>query len=173
MIARDPVFQSPLLATPPQGWSSAMKNADPPHLRFALRFDATLVDIRTALGKVTDDLRAHAAAPALVDDVNIVLCEVLTNIARHGYPYQTGWIACALVLSVRGVECQVTDAGLPYDPSVLGLAMPVAQARAEGGYGWALIRALCEGLQYERCDGQNELRFLIPAGPSEPARRKA
>jgi serine/threonine-protein kinase RsbW len=143
-----------------------MADADPLSPQMALRFTATLADIRAALQTITTELRRRHAPSALVDDVNIVLGEVMTNIARHGYPYQTGWIDCMLTLHVDGAECRVTDAGVAYDPCQLGKS-PSPHRLAEGGYGWALIHALSVGLRYDRQDGQNALRFVIPARAPE------
>jgi serine/threonine-protein kinase RsbW len=139
-----------------------MIKAHPLPLRVSLQFDATLSDIRAVLVSLTDDMRAHGISSLLIEDTNIVLAEVLTNIARHGYPFQTGWIDCALVCMPQGIECQITDAGVAFDPSKLGQALPMPQIKAEGGYGWALIRALSEQVQYVRRDGQNHLSFVIP-----------
>lgn len=138
-----------------------MTDADPRLPQLTLRFDATLADVRAALQVITADLRQRHAPCALVEDVNIVLCEVMTNIARHAYPFKTGWICCALTFHADGASCRVTDAGIAYDPASLGHAPP-PQILAEGGYGWALIHALSVGLRYERHDGQNALHFLIP-----------
>ncbi len=146
-----------------------MTGVDPPPLRLQQRFEATMPNIRTILSIVTDDLRARGAPPVLVDDLNIVLCEVLTNIVRHGYPFRTGWIDYVLVLTPNGVACQISDEGVAYDPHTLGKASPPPQTRAEGGYGWALIHALSDDLHYSRHHGQNELRFVIPTRPALPA----
>lgn len=138
-----------------------MTNADPLSDRLMMHLDATLLDIRMALNTITLDLRARDVPSPLVDDVNIVLCEVLTNIARHGYPNRTGWIECVVSTNKAGVACTILDSGILYNPHALG-KQPPPQGLAEGGYGWALIHSLCDGLHYERRDDRNELSFLIP-----------
>lgn len=140
-----------------------MANADPRLPQLVLKIDATLADIRAALQTITAELRACQAACALVEDSNIVLYEVMTNIARHGYPFKTGWIGCTVTLRADGLACHVTDAGVAFDPTCLNNTPPPPQFLAEGGYGWALIHALSVDMRYDRCEGKNTLHFVIPA----------
>jgi serine/threonine-protein kinase RsbW len=148
---------------PPLGWNSAMIHVDPLPHALAYHFDATLLDIRKTMIAITAELQALQTSAALVDDANIVLCEVLTNIARHGYVARTGWIDCGLVVTSRGIECHICDGGVAYDPTQMGVTPQPPHFHAEGGYGWALIRALSEDLRYARQSDQNHLRFVIPA----------
>ena len=94
----------------------------------------------------------------------IVLAEVLNNVVEHAYAQGSGPILLTLSLGDNVLHCQVEDEGTampagqppdgcPPDPSDL----------PEGGFGWHLIRTLCQKLRYERADGLNRLSFSLPA----------
>ncbi|OYW53262.1 MAG: hypothetical protein B7Z31_11990 [Rhodobacterales bacterium 12-65-15] len=97
----------------------------------------------------------------------LVLAEVLNNVAEHGYGGGAGDITVTLSRSCAGVSCLVVDQGrampdgcLP--PGVLPGTDGVALADLpEGGFGWHLIRSLTTKLCYTREAEQNRLSFLI------------
>lgn len=119
----------------------------------------------TRLEQVLDKADVPAAQR---QDAALVLAEALTNIARHGYNSQpVGWITCRVSIAPDGLDCCITDHGAAFDPSGLGQSSPPPEILAEGGYGWFLIRRLTTGLEYQRRDGQNILRFHIPGTPAD------
>ncbi|TAG25673.1 MAG: ATP-binding protein [Rhodobacterales bacterium] len=108
--------------------------------------------------------------------VEVVLAEVLNNVAEHAYAGGPGQISVSLRLLGARLACQVTDSGLPMpgnqlpagdlpgqaaDPAV-GYADLALSDLPEGGFGWHLIRQLTVGLHYVRAGGQNKLSFTIP-----------
>jgi serine/threonine-protein kinase RsbW len=150
---------------PPEEWSFVMPDASIPRVQLVLHMDATLPDIRNALEMITKLLHCAQVPDHACDDVQLVLAEIMTNIARHAYPHLTGWISCTVALLDGRVECLVQDGGLAYDPAALGQELPAPSLMAEGGYGWALIHALAQDLRYMRLDAGNQLRFQIIAQP--------
>lgn len=124
---------------------------------------------------VRDGLAQIVASPLLagfgVDarcTVEIVLAEVLNNIAEHAYKGETGEIAVDLRLTGSGVLCLVIDEGVPMPdgsppPGLLPTAGFQLEDLPEGGFGWHLIRTLTRDLSYTRLGRQNRLSFLIPA----------
>lgn len=113
------------------------------------------------LSDLTDDGRGTA---------ELVLAEVLNNVAEHAYADGPGPVEVTLTPGPGGIACLVVDRGM---------AMPGGQLPAgrlpggpelaledlpEGGFGWHLIRTLTEDLHYQRAGGCNQLSFLLP-GP--------
>ncbi len=108
--------------------------------------------------------------------VEVVLAEVLNNIAEHAYAAGPGKITVSLILGRAGLSCQVTDDGAPMPGGRLPDGKhPVPRANPgdsfaslaladlpEGGFGWNMIRRLTDGLLYSRVGGQNRLSFVIP-----------
>lgn len=132
--------------------------------------------IRAGLGRM---VAADPVARLSADQrgtVEVVLAEVLNNIAEHGYAGGPGKISVMLRLTGAGLYCEVADTGVampggrlpagdhPADRSgkpPLALAdLPLADL-PEGGFGWHLIRRLTQGLRYTRAGGANRLSFLV------------
>jgi serine/threonine-protein kinase RsbW len=124
--------------------------------------ESRLDEVRDVLVKVDAFLRTACAPAEWIEDVNIILAEVLSNIARHGYPDENGPIFLEVHLGEHDLRCRVTDNGVPFDPYSLGNTAPVPEQLREGGYGWFLIRSLARGLDYCRTDQANTLTFWVP-----------
>jgi serine/threonine-protein kinase RsbW len=102
--------------------------------------------------------------------VELVLAEVLNNVAEHAYAGGAGTVAVTLAPVPAGISCLIVDHGaampegsLPEGnlPDVPGAALADLP---EGGFGWHLIRTLTQDLAYVRTGGVNQLGFTIPAG---------
>lgn len=129
--------------------------ADPASVRLSL----TRMLGRPPLSGLSDDARGTA---------ELVLAEVLNNVAEHAYGDAGGTVSVTLDLDPIGIRCQVLDTGrampggqLPEGrlPGNTDLAL---EDLPEGGFGWHLIRTLCADLTYARVDGQNRLSFVLP-----------
>lgn len=110
--------------------------------------------------------------------VQVVLAEVLNNIAEHAYTGGNGEISVSLRQTGAGLHCLVTDDGVAMPGGTLPVGNHPAQRHGrpdlplqdmpladlpEGGFGWHLIRRLTQDLHYARVGGQNRLTFLIQA----------
>jgi serine/threonine-protein kinase RsbW len=97
--------------------------------------------------------------------VEIVLAEVLNNIAEHAYARFPGRIEVELTAHDSFLFVRTQDQGLamPGEQVPWGRLEPVAgiQDLPEGGFGWYLIRSLTQELTYLRQDGTNHLSFCI------------
>lgn len=99
--------------------------------------------------------------------LELALAEALNNVAEHGYAgLPPGPVRLDLRWADGALECRVEDEGHPMPGLILpeGSLQPIAETvggLAEGGRGWALIRALTTDIRYGREDGRNRLTFRI------------
>lgn len=135
--------------------------------RAAFQFRADAGEVRAVLRRAV----ARFARQISADDagtLELALAEVLNNIVEHAYAGRPdGQIRLTLARAPGALACLVEDEGLPLP----GLALPAGRfappaARvedlAEGGWGWALIRATTEDLAYQRQGAVNRLSFRVP-----------
>jgi serine/threonine-protein kinase RsbW len=100
----------------------------------------------------------------------LVLAEVLNNVAEHAYGAGGGRVTVSLSGDPTGIRCLVIDEGR----AMPGERLPEGQLPGahgndtedlpEGGFGWHLIKSLSVGLTYARDNGQNRLGFFLPYG---------
>lgn len=111
---------------------------------------------------VRDGARACGVSPENFDKLDLVMEEILTNIARYAYAPGTGdaevryWQADPATLRI-----EVADSGAPFDPLQSGppdLTRGLAE-RPIGGLGVFLIRQLVDSIEYRREAGRNILSF--------------
>lgn len=138
---------------------------------YARIFRADPVRTRRILDEVRQRLGPRIDGDAAAR-TELVLAEILNNIALHGRPLPPGGYpqAQAAVIHLRialdGVAplCMLSDTGRPipahciHDPQA-----PAPALLPENGFGWSLIRALTGRLHYMRDGQRNLLCFSIPA----------
>ncbi|MCC1481922.1 ATP-binding protein [Roseibaca sp. Y0-43] len=132
--------------------------------RLATQCRSSLTEVRALLQRVDAYLCATHAPDDWREDMNIILAEVLSNIARHGYAHEQGLIELEIQMGVDQLDCCVSDHGRAFDPDIMGRGAPEPTLLREGGYGWFLIRSLAHGLTYQRANGVNCLTFHVPVG---------
>ncbi|MEX3017662.1 ATP-binding protein [Gymnodinialimonas hymeniacidonis] len=125
--------------------------------------------VRRALDDVRDKLNEMPEFQAIGDTTQIILAEVLNNVVEHAYRFQPGHpIEVTLSFAEEALNCRVVDQGvaMPKGKPPNG-GMPEIDPNSpddlpEGGFGWAMIHMMTDGLSYTRKDGCNELFFSIP-----------
>jgi serine/threonine-protein kinase RsbW len=134
-----------------------------------LGFEADPISVRQALAGMLGLPPLAGLPPDALGLAELVLAEVLNNVAEHAYSEAGGRVDVSLGEDAGGVRCLIVDAGrampggrlpegrLPGGPGTALEDLP------EGGFGWHLIHALCADLTYTRIDGQNRLTFVLPA----------
>jgi serine/threonine-protein kinase RsbW len=131
----------------------------------SLTFTADPAAVRTALAQL---LSAAPVQDLPEDDrgtVELVLAEVLNNVAEHAYVGGSGPVKVDLFATPLGLACRIVDRGLAMPGGKLpegGLPDLAPPDFPEGGFGWHLIHSLTADLTYARRAGQNRLSFLIP-----------
>jgi serine/threonine-protein kinase RsbW len=124
--------------------------------------------VRHALAELLAAPPVNALSRADQATVELVLAEVLNNVAEHAYAGASGTVTVDLAPAPGGLACLVFDAGDPMP----GDRLPEGRLWAdrgtaladlpEGGFGWSLIRSLTRDLSYQRRRDQNRLTFVIP-----------
>jgi serine/threonine-protein kinase RsbW len=139
---------------------------DAPSLVFTADPDA----VRAALASLIAASPVHDLSEDDRGTVELVLAEVLNNVAEHAYAGGSGPVEVGLCATPLGIACRIVDRGLAMPEGRLpeGALPPAApDDLPEGGFGWHLIRSLTADLSYARSAGQNRLSFLIPLTTAE------
>lgn len=128
-------------------------------------FPATPMATRRALRGLRAALERVAVAPELMGRVELVIAEVLNNVAEHAGAGLTIPVVCLVTeLCGGGVRVTVSDSGR----SMTGGTPPAGtlpernvprENLPEGGFGWYLIRAQADAVGYSREDGKNNLKL--------------
>lgn len=124
---------------------------------------ATNMAVRRMLHGLNLSLLANGLSDAGIEHVEIVLAEVLNNVVEHAYAdRQRGSIAMVTCLKPHKLEIELIDSGAPMPNDQLSSGTLSAHDTPKGGFGWHLIRALTDRLDYVREKGQNRLTLHIP-----------
>ena len=143
---------------------------DPRPAVLRLTFPASPSAVRENLARMMAAMPLAGISDSARGTAEIVLAEVLNNIAEHAYADKAGPVIVTLRDTARGIGCLVVDQGEPMPggwlpdgtlPQQTGLALADLP---EGGFGWNLIRRLTQDLAYTRIAGANRLSFLLPRG---------
>lgn len=144
---------------------------DPPERYIEIRFLPDPIHIRTALIEAENACRTLQPNmdPDQLGDIQIVLAEVLNNIAEHAFSGAQPEVA-RLTLSTTGpwLDAVAEDAGRPLpnltppDPDLPATDV-ACDDLPEGGFGWFLVQQLSDKVSYERIDEMNRLclRFCL------------
>jgi len=114
-------------------------------------------------------VRAGAVAAGIatsdLEKLDLVLEEILINVARYAYAAETGKTEVAYFEEGPGkLRVEIADSGrcfnpLEVDPPDLSRALA---DRPIGGLGVFLVKSLVESIAYRRQDGRNILSFTFP-----------
>lgn len=134
-----------------------------PDLAFTLTLAADPVAVREALARIAASPPFAALSADHRGTAEIVLAEVLNNVAEHAYFGLPGDISISLAATSAGLVCQIADHGREMPGASPPAGSLPQEDFPEGGFGWYLIRSLTKGLDYRRRNGRNLLCFVIPA----------
>lgn len=140
-------------------------------LHFERRFTASDLETRVTLAEVCARLAAAGLDEDDIGTVELVLAEVLNNIAEHAYGHEGGPVTLELHLPGEAVACTLTDQGRPMPlgqvpaPELPAIAPP--DILPEGGFGWHIVRCLVSDLTYERAAEGNRLHLRVPVAGGE------
>jgi|SRR5580693_7734705 anti-sigma regulatory factor (Ser/Thr protein kinase) len=108
---------------------------------------------------------ACGIAPGEIDKLDLVMEEILVNVARYAYGPDTGTTEVTYWQTSPGrLRVEISDQGRPFNPLAAGppdLSRGLAD-RPIGGLGVFLARNLVGSMAYRREDGRNVLSFEFP-----------
>jgi serine/threonine-protein kinase RsbW len=143
---------------------------DPGTSSLTLAFQADPASVRRALEHMLSSPPLFYLSGEDRSMAELVLAEVLNNVAEHAYGEAGGKVEVSLQQDPDGLRCLVIDEGrampggrLPEGRLPGGSDVDLADL-PEGGFGWHLIRSLSTDLTYTRVDGQNRLSFVLAPG---------
>jgi anti-sigma regulatory factor (Ser/Thr protein kinase) len=139
--------------------------------RWEMSIPNRLVDLMQAIEELSRFLEQCGADSQSLYLAQLAVEEMGTNIIKYGYDDHGEHV-------IRlGAECdesvfriRVEDDGHEFNPCQVpepdsNLSL---QARTPGGWGISLVRRLVAGMDYERRDGRNLLRLVVPRCPAAP-----
>jgi len=138
--------------------------------RFDIRFSSDPDMIRAALKAVSAETLECGLAPDRRAQLELVLAEVLNNVAEHAYRGRPdGCIELRMEYGDPVLHFSVEDLGVPMPGGTLpaGNAPPTSvdtPDMPEGGFGWFIIRQLVDDISYQCHEGRNVLRFCMTVG---------
>lgn len=130
-------------------------------------------EVRSSLQTVMSDMEGRAYLPEERGTVELVLAEVLNNVAEHAYEESgDGRIELDMNYVSDGITVELQDFGKPMPNGHTPLGMPAnldveVEDLPEGGFGWFLIGELAKDLVYERRGDINHLSFRMTLGEGE------
>jgi len=137
-----------------------------PELR-RLTLPASVDSLQAFLDFAHTGAQAAGLSEADRDRLDLVLEELLVNVARYAYLPGTGEVELGYIVEAAGkLLLQITDNGRIFNP--LEKEEPdfssTLESRAVGGLGIFLVRQLVDSLSYRRENGLNMVSFRFP-GP--------
>ena len=134
------------------------------------RFSSDPMEVREALIATMSELEAMGLTQEERGTVELVMAEVLNNIAEHAYEERhDGVIELDIERKGTNLFCKLRDFGqpMPDGKTPLGLEanlnVPFDEL-PEGGFGWFLIGELANDLVYSRLKDANHLSFRMVIG---------
>jgi serine/threonine-protein kinase RsbW len=134
--------------------------------RSHLRITATQHELQSVAATVEAFCATNDIPSATSDLMNLVLDEVLSNIAKYAYdaPGQ-GPIDIELEYSNATFTATVEDAGRPFDPLQFKRSdnSGPLKTRRQGGLGILFVKRLVDSVLYDRSGDRNKLTLKIKA----------
>ncbi len=125
---------------------------------------ATIENVETITGLIDEKLEEAGASMKAEMQINIVIDEIFSNIAKYGYASGKGDATVTLDILHDPLRAEITfiNSGEPYDP--LAQEDPDIHAalddRPMGGLGILIIKKTMDDVSYEYKDKQNVLTVV-------------
>ena len=113
-----------------------------------------------AAGRFAD---AHGLDARTSMALNLILEEIVTNVAHHGAGPSGAWVRVRVVRDGDVVRGEIRDTGIAFDPLARAPVDVSAgiDEREIGGLGIHLVRTLAQSLAYAREGAENVLTFTL------------
>ncbi len=130
-----------------------------------LRVPQTTSAVTRTRRALVDDLRSIAVSPQIVEEAEIVVCELLGNCVRHAAALPDGRIRVHWQVKAGVVELDVTDGGSPSMPKLRTIS-----PYASSGRGLRIVRSLAHEWGVQDEDGHGRTVWVTLGGPSRRRR---
>ena len=122
---------------------------------------ASIDQIPVFTGFVDQELEACGCPIKQQMQIDVVLDELLSNIALYAYPAGPGEVTLSFEFDAgsRTAVLQFSDGGIPYNPTEMpdpDVSLP-AEKREIGGLGIFIVRKTMDEMRYSRENGKNIL----------------
>lgn len=134
---------------------------------FHMAFTSAQAAVRSVLQRFRTHFEIAGLSPQTLASVELVLAEVLNNVAEHAYAGQSpgpidlsaSFARDTLCVTVCDDGCAMPGGSPP--PGILPEVGTAPETLPEGGFGWFLIHDLTQEIDYCREGGKNrlDLRF--------------
>ena len=135
--------------------------------KIELTLQSTSLAVRAALKNVVKQLHDFGLSDANGSVTELVLAEVLNNIAEHAYQScQPGNIELTIHKNDNSLNLYLVDQGQPLPENAIPTPTRAdlsgeQQDLPEGGWGWLIILDLAEDVSYQRLNDKNYLNFKL------------
>ena len=126
--------------------------------------DATIENVEKVTELIDAELEAAGASMKAEMQINIVIDEIFSNIAKYAYSVDRGEATVTLEITEDPLKAKIQfmDSGIPYDP--LSEPDPDITAKIDdrpvGGLGILIVKKTMDDVFYEYKDGQNTLTVV-------------
>jgi len=125
-------------------------------------FAAKLENLPVMLDCIEDGSLEQGFDAATVNEVRLACEEALVNVIHYAYPGKDGDLEIIYHNKKEGLEIQIIDSGVPFDP--LSLPAPDTESPIEergiGGLGIYLMRKVMNEVKYQREYERNILTLI-------------
>lgn len=132
-------------------------------LAFQTELTSSALNVRQAVIDLRDSLMLLRFDDDTAGSVELAAAEALNNIAEHAYCGSAdGTIEMTAYVDGSALYLSIIDEGKPIASAELpeGAVPEIPENRSdlpEGGFGWSIIRQLCDDVQYHRQNNRNAL----------------
>jgi serine/threonine-protein kinase RsbW len=130
-----------------------------------LRLPARVQSVRVFHQFVRDGAAVVGMTSADMDKLDLVLEEILVNVARYAYQGCVGDVEVGYSIQGDTLLVEVSDQGHSYNPLEATPAPDLTLGLADrpiGGLGVLLVKQIVGSLSYRYQDGQNIVSFCFP-----------
>lgn len=125
-----------------------------------MNFKAEINELDNVLAWVEGEMENSMVSPRVIMPFLVAVEEIFVNVAHYAYKGETGDVDIEFKITDKA-SITFTDAGVAFDP--LAKVDPDITASAEdrpiGGLGIYMVKKSMDGVEYNRIDGKNVLRF--------------
>ncbi|MBK9375845.1 MAG: ATP-binding protein [Holophagales bacterium] len=122
-------------------------------------------EVFATLAQLHEFVDGCALSPRTRNAVEVAAEELLSNVWKYAYPPgEAGPAALLLETGPERVRLEVSDSGLPFDPTLVPPPPPPSLDTAPGGRGIHLVRGLSSSFAWRRDGDRNVVvvEFTVP-----------